>query len=66
MGIKLSSQVETDGGPAHRSELMSRSSSNATSLLMRNGVLEEGGEETSSKSAVEIVSRNSQKGEHLL
>lgn len=54
--------VHDDGGPAHRPELMQRSSSNVTTL-MRSGVPGDGTDETSCKSAVEIVSRNAQKGE---
>ena len=50
----------TDGGPAARPELMQRSSSH---MLAHGTALGNDGEDNSCKSAVEIVSRNAQKGE---
>lgn len=52
----------TDGGPAARPELMQRSSS----YMLAQGALGFDGEDTSCKGAVEVVSRNAQKGERNL
>lgn len=72
--LEPSPTMYNDGGPAARPELMTRSSSNSGSPLMRAGSLmgvpsaaagTGGGandeEDTSCKAAVEIVSRNAQK-----
>lgn len=52
-----------DGGPAARPELMQRTSSSTSYALANGGLLGQDGEDTSCKGAVEIVSRNAQKGE---
>lgn len=52
-----------DGGPASRPELMKRTSSSSSHAVLNGNLLGQDGEDTSCKSAVEIVSRNAQKGE---
>lgn len=52
----------TDGGPAARSELMQRTMSASSHAMANGAVLGDEREDTSCKSAVEIVSRNAQKG----
>lgn len=55
-----------DGGPAGRPELMQRTSSSSSYAVLNGNLLGHDGEETSCKSAVEIVSRNAQKGKYRL
>ena len=55
-----------DGGPGARPELMQRTMSASSHAMANGAVLGDDGEDTSCKSAVEIVSRNAQKGEPCL
>lgn len=55
-----------DGGPASRPELMKRTSSSSSYAVLNGNLLSQDGEDTSCKSAVEIVSRNAQKGEFYI
>jgi hypothetical protein len=54
-----------DGGPNSRPELMKRTSSSSSYAVLNGSLLGQDGEDTSCKSAVEIVSRNAQKGEYF-
>lgn len=56
------SKIFDDGGPAGRPELMKRTSSSSSYAVLNGNLLGQDGEDTSCKSAVEIVSRNAQKG----
>ena len=63
--INNENQYLDDNGPNSRPELMKRTSSSSSYAVLHGNLLGQDGEDNSCKSAVEIVSRNAQKGEYL-